>query len=101
MLELLLIWCSRAKDQESRGVDYRLLVQIINWKLDLDIPEVERIMNDAVYSTDQQHQVENEKEVVKKHSYKTTSQQVKAATGEISTSGMHVCMYANHSRHPH
>ena len=81
MMELLLSWCSIESDER---VNYELLVQLINWKLDLDTSQLEIAINNNNKS--KQEMCEHD-EIIKQHNYKTTSQQIRAVAGEIPTTG--------------
>lgn len=85
MVHLLIQWCSK----ETNKIDYNLLLEIINWKRDIDIAKIEQAVNDnmsqaTIEDTDSVHD-----EVIKNDSYKTSTQQSQAVLGEITTRGGH------------
>ncbi len=87
MLRLLLIWCT--DDTRDEGVDCKLLVQIMNWKLqEIDTGLVEEAVNSNTAATDPtQSSDEAADTLVRQHNYKTTSQQSQAVTGGVPTRG--------------
>ena len=75
MKELLLAWCS----EEEHGVNYLVLVQIMNWKVELPAD-----IGDVVNKNMETREAED---VIKENGYRTSSQQVQAIAGKLPTSG--------------
>ena len=78
MLELLLAWCT----VKSKGVDFNFLLDLMNWKLDIDLNKAEAMVN-----SNTEQQLRNENDVIKEHIYNTSSKQTRAVVGELSTTG--------------
>lgn len=81
MVDLLIRWSSK----ESDKIDYLLLIEMINWKQDLDITRIEQAVNENISQTTIEATPHNE--AIKKDSYKTSTQQSQAVLGEITTRG--------------